>query len=525
VETPTKEVSTIGAVKNLIVRVGMDASELSKSMALSNKQMKQMSKSWKSTCKSITVALGVATAAVGAFAISSVKDAMESENSIAQMNAVIKSTGGVAGMTTDELTKMSGALQKTTKYSDEQINAANSMLLTFTNIGEKTFPGATQAALDMAAALGGEPVDQSIRLGKALNNPIAGIGALTKVGVTFTEEQKNMIRAMQEGGDIAGAQAIILAELQKEFGGSAEAAGKTFAGQLAIASNALGEMKETIGKAVLPYLQQFLDWVNSHSTEISDGINGALKTIKEYVDTKLIPAIKDIMAWWQKNSDTVIPIVSNMAKVIIASYVATGVASVISTGIQTVQFAIQIGKWIALGAAAIYNGLLIAGAWLMALGPVGLVVGALIIAIAWLQATWDGWDKVTAAIKKAVNWLLEWLGIKTPAKNLVVNTTQNESKRRTQYANGTNFALGGLSLVGERGPELVDIPRGSKVYTNSETSRMLSGNNAGASMVNVAINLNNPVVREEKDIVKITEMLDKTLNDFWTKQLRGGVTA
>lgn len=36
------------------------------------------------------------------------------------------------------------------------------------------------------------------------------------------------------------------------------------------------------------------------------------------------------------------------------------------------------------------------------------------------------------------------------------------------FANGTNYAPGGLAMVGERGPELVNLPRGSQVIPNSE---------------------------------------------------------
>jgi hypothetical protein len=42
------------------------------------------------------------------------------------------------------------------------------------------------------------------------------------------------------------------------------------------------------------------------------------------------------------------------------------------------------------------------------------------------------------------------------------------------FANGTNFAPGGLAVVGERGPEIVNLPRGSQVYSN-EVSRRMGG--------------------------------------------------
>lgn len=49
------------------------------------------------------------------------------------------------------------------------------------------------------------------------------------------------------------------------------------------------------------------------------------------------------------------------------------------------------------------------------------------------------------------------------------------------YATGTNFAPGGLAVVGEQGRELVNLPRGSQVFSNRQTERMLGG---GAPTVN-----------------------------------------
>ena len=43
------------------------------------------------------------------------------------------------------------------------------------------------------------------------------------------------------------------------------------------------------------------------------------------------------------------------------------------------------------------------------------------------------------------------------------------------YANGTNFHPGGLAVVGERGPELVNMPRGSQVFSNRESMGMMGG--------------------------------------------------
>lgn len=150
----------------------------------------------------------------------------------AQLNAVIRSTGGVAGRTADQIKSQAKALNELTGISSKQITAGQSMLLTFVNVRGEIYDRAVPAMLDMAtsmAAVNGEEVnlkETSIRLGKALNDPIAGMTALKRVGVTFTEQQKAQIKTLVQSGDLIGAQTIILTELQTEFGGSAKAAGE-----------------------------------------------------------------------------------------------------------------------------------------------------------------------------------------------------------------------------------------------------------------------------------------------------------
>lgn len=50
------------------------------------------------------------------------------------------------------------------------------------------------------------------------------------------------------------------------------------------------------------------------------------------------------------------------------------------------------------------------------------------------------------------------------------------------FARGTQFAPGGLSLVGERGPELMNVPRGSQILSNNRTNRALEGINSQANI-------------------------------------------
>ena len=66
---------------------------------------------------------------------------------------------------------------------------------------------------------------------------------------------------------------------------------------------------------------------------------------------------------------------------------------------------------------------------------------------------------------------------------------------------------GGLALVGERGPELVNLPRGSRVHSASESRSMASGGNT-----NINISMGSVVVREQADIARIARELGRRID-------------
>jgi phage-related protein len=214
------------------------------------------------------VAGGVALAGVaglGAAIVSGVGDAREAAKVYAQTEAVIKSTGGAAGVTANQVSDLAASLSAASGkslFGDDDIQQSTNLLLTFTEIKGKVLDVATAVTVDMAQAMGGAPKDAAIQLGKALNDPIKGMTALSKVGVSFTDEQKAQVAAMQKAGDMAGAQTIILNELNKEFGGSAAAAAEADGGWAQF-NDRMGEAKETLGAAVLPLLNMLTSVLNT----------------------------------------------------------------------------------------------------------------------------------------------------------------------------------------------------------------------------------------------------------------------
>lgn len=268
----------------------------------------------------------------------------------AQLEAGIRSTNNAANVTVEGMNALAAEIQNYSGQTDDSIANTEGLLLTFTNIknvgADKIFDDTTRAAADMAAKLGGDAADQAIVLGKALNDPVAGLSRLQRVGVQFTEAQKATIKSLVETGDVAGAQKVILAELKTEFGGAAEAAGNSLPGQMAKGQRAFEEMSQKLVVALLPAI------------------------------LSLTAFLTDAAHWVEKNSDLVVTCVQVLG--LLAG--ALGVAA-------AAQWVVNIA---------------------MAENPIGILVlaiGGLIAIIVLLSANWD---KITAFIEGRWNEFTGW---------------------------------------------------------------------------------------------------------------------
>lgn len=210
---------------------------------------------------------------------------IEANQVLAQITAGLKSTHDASGETADGLDKMAEKLSNTTGITKSAVEASQSMLLTFTEIGKQTFPQATQAVADIATkmAKGAIPnMDQmqqaSIMLGKALNDPVKGAGMLNRVGIQLTDQEKAQIKTMMAHNDIAGAQAVILGEVGNQFKNSATAAGQANGG-LAILNAQFENMKESLGQQLIPIMGQLLGAIQPIASGLLSGLGGAISGI------------------------------------------------------------------------------------------------------------------------------------------------------------------------------------------------------------------------------------------------------
>ena len=196
---------------------------------------------------------------VANFFQTAVQGTLDYQNALAQTEAVFKSTSGAVGVTVEELENLArnlSAVEGQSLFTDDQILGAQNVLMTFTNIQDLEFADATAAIVDLSQAMGQDLQSSAVQVGKALNDPAEGITALTRVGVSFTEEQKAMVASLVETGDTAEAQRIILSELERQFGGSAAAAAGTFSGQMVVMQEKIEDAKGAIGDALVPLLQE-----------------------------------------------------------------------------------------------------------------------------------------------------------------------------------------------------------------------------------------------------------------------------
>jgi hypothetical protein len=217
------------------------------------------------TAAAAGAAIGAAFVAGAALVL---KNTAAAEAGIAQMEAALRSTGGAAGLTSQELQTMAADIQKVSTFGDDAVISMQSLLLTFTSVRGDVFRDASTAIADLATRMGTDLNGAAQMVGKALNAPVEGVAALTRVGVQFTEEQKKMIASLVETGRVADAQRVILRELEVQFGGSAAAARNTMSGALAALKESFGDLAEV--PAIAGPITSALNEINENLQTIAE---------------------------------------------------------------------------------------------------------------------------------------------------------------------------------------------------------------------------------------------------------------
>lgn len=180
------------------------------------------------------------------------------------------------------------------------------------------------------------------------------------------------------------------------------------------------------------------------------------------------------------NMNLLIPVISGVVGTMVSMSVITKVIALIKTFTLAIDACSK--------AQGVLNAVMLANP----IGIVAVAIGGLIALVTVLELKFKLATKTLNKFKEA------WTHFSPYAKDKYSNTTPTTPPK---YATGTSYARGGLSIVGEHGAELVDLPRGSKVTSASQTRDKL-----GRDVV-VNVNIAGNVLGNNEFITQIKQAL------------------
>jgi CII-binding regulator of phage lambda lysogenization HflD len=450
--------------------------------------------------------------------VGAVRDAQEYEKAIAQLNAGLKSTGNVAGLSVEGLKEQASALERLSTIDENLIMQSQAVFQTFTNVrnvvgeGNDIFNQASLAAVNLSTKMKGDLQGATVQLGKALNDPIKGITALTRVGVVFTAQQKEQIKALMDAGDVMGAQKIILAEMETEFGGAAAAAGDTFAGAVIRAKDKVQDFTRDLVSNLQPIL-------------LAIG-----KTIGDLYNKFLAPLF-DII---NKNKEALAAFAGVILTAVVAfkTYnVILAISKALQTGYAVAQVLMTGGQ---LASIASTNGLAASMLRLNAImraNPIGLIVTGIALLAAGFVVAWNHSETFRKIVIQGLQIVLNGVGYlvggfskmiglfaKIPGMGWAKGIADGASKA----ANEIRAVSDGLTSLSNKkitipgfggGADTTGKDGGADAPTAVTAAKLKSAEKAAKDRLN-------SIEKQNKEVVKIYDKMDKVISDSNDKRIK-----
>ena len=344
-------------------------------------------------------AASAGAAAVGFAATKLVQGAEFAKQADDRLAAVAKSMnlfGAETAVVTDRLQKLADAQEFELGVTAETIKATQAKLMTFKNIGQEAdvvggaFDRATTAAIDLSAAGFGAAETNAVQLGKALQDPIKGITALARSGVTFTDQEKEKIATLVRSGEMLAAQDTLLKAIETQVGGTAAAtATSTFK-----ISAAFGHVSDEIGTLLLPAFEGFANFMVGTVVPLASEFSAAFQSGGfaggvQFVSTKLQELLTIVVSKVKEMFPKVVAAIGELATAFVA-WVAPMIPKVIAALQSLVP---KIATWLLKTRAFITNKLIEWGdaffAWVTPIIPKLLAkLGEVVLSIGnWLLNT------------------------------------------------------------------------------------------------------------------------------------------
>lgn len=449
----------------------------------------------KSLAKGLAIPVTIATAAVGA----TLKGGMDLEKQQISMRHFMGV--GNKGKSNAELDKMSSSYlndlrnnANATPFETGEVISAGTRALQIAGGNTKDAMGMVKLAEDMAALNPGKTVGDAMEALADMN--IGEMARLTEFGVKASS--KDDPKSVQK-------------KLETMYQGGAEKLATSGAG---LWSTIMGKLKSNMAdiglgmleplKPVMSDVISFIDQATPGMLALGQAITSGLATgigwIQEQMPT-LAPIFQTAFATLQTVVSTVVPIVGQAIQALAPVFQALlPIAQSVFSGIQT---AVQVAAPIVTQLISVLSPTFAnVGSALSSLGTIfsSVFTGIMNVvqnAYNFIKPLIDGIGSVVSGVSGAISSGLGWVASKVGGKK--------------KNATGTKYFSGGVSLVGEHGPELVEMPTGSKVHTNRETRNMLSPTQVpvsqGTNTPNIQINIpklaDSIIIREDSDIDRI----------------------
>lgn len=499
-------------MSELVVRISADIKQLEKGYEQAAKKTEALNDRLGSIAKTAGIAFAALTGSIG-LAVAAYREQEVQENKI---RALIESTGGAAGLTAEEITKMAESLQAVTTFGDETILEGQAILLTFEKIGKDIFPQVTETALNLSTVLGTDVAGAAKQLGKALNDPTEGLSALSRVGIQFTEQQKAQIEELQKSGKVAEAQGLILAELEKRFGGTARAA-TDGTGAFIQLKNTFGDLLEEIGKNFVPVL-----------VSAAKALSGLINFIK---DNKALVTFSTIVLGVGAAVTGLVATIATAGlaflkyKAIVAAFALAGnttIVSILTLGGAFAKIPALVGA-----AVASFGALSIAIKVLVGATGIGLILVVLSTLLFSWEATWKGIKDITFAAIDGIKGLLSGLsdvligaftfdGDRVAAgwdkiKDATINAANQTIDAVKNVVKGREGEISITPQVGESGAEGVKANEEAKTaFVDAETKKRIQ---AARDEVEILKAQANSVSEEEQAFLQKRQEINQGYRD------------
>jgi len=391
----SKVAQSTQAVRDKFTGMGAAANKAATDLLAMQERAKKASENLMKIGKSVSLYV---SAPAALFAATSIRAYDQEAQALAQVEAAIASTGGAAKLSIDALTAEASRLEGKTIFGDDTIlKDVTSRLLAFTNVTGDTFKRTQELALDLSTALGKDLGSSAMVLGKALDNPVESLTALSRAGVKLDPAVEEYVKVLWTMGKKAEAQEIVLNTVAQKFGGRAEAAATAGLGPLRQLGNAYNNFQEDVGKSLVQVMKPFLQVL----TSLVRGLSSLSPETKALLGifVALLAVIGPVIVLLGQLALAMPLLTLGAAKLGVAFTFMTGPIgmAVMAVGALLYLFSDFGNKSPVWQAAALALGAAIT----FMLGPIGIISAAITGLILILKYLWDNWEKVIGNIQKA----------------------------------------------------------------------------------------------------------------------------